>query len=180
MLGGLSDRTLRYIADNTCPYTRLFEWGAGESTMAFAERCAFVASVEHALPYYENVKNRLEQERLKNCRLEFKPPVKKVDPDDFNYVSSDYHDHSFEDYVRAIEAYRDEDFHIIVVDGRCRVRCVEAASPKLAPGGLLVLDDAQRYMEMVRAVVGNWECDAWSSGPPRPVWTMVWRKPKSA
>ena len=35
-------------------------------------------------------------------------------------------------------------FDIIVVDGRARVACCMASLPHLAPGGLIVLDDAQR------------------------------------
>jgi predicted O-methyltransferase YrrM len=46
-------------------------------------------------------------------------------------------------YVGAIDEIPG-DFDLIVVDGRERVRCVEAAIPRLAAGGVVLLDDSQR------------------------------------
>ncbi len=178
MFAGLSDRTLQYIYDRIQPYTRLFEWGAGESTLAFAERCAFVASVEHAVPFYENVKARLRDRGLKNCHLILEPP--EPSPGEMDYASKDYPQHSFRRYVRVIDHYAKEPFHIIVVDGRCRARCFDAGMETLAPGGFIVLDDAERYAQMIAHTVSGWSCDSWSSGSPDPKWTMVWQKPKSA
>ena len=51
---------------------------------------------------------------------------------------------SFERYVRAIDDYPDGHFHFVSVDGRARVACLERALAKVAPGGLLILDNSQR------------------------------------
>ena len=51
---------------------------------------------------------------------------------------------SFERYVRAIDDYPDGHFHVVSVDGRARVACLERALAKIAPGGLLILDNSQR------------------------------------
>jgi predicted O-methyltransferase YrrM len=59
-------------------------------------------------------------------------------------------------YVRSIGEVAG-DFDLIVVDGRERVRCVRAALPRLAPGGVLLLDDSQR--RRYRSVVQDPDLD---------------------
>ena len=51
---------------------------------------------------------------------------------------------SFERYVKAIDDYPDGHFQVVSVDGRASVACLERALPKVAPGGLLILDNSQR------------------------------------
>jgi predicted O-methyltransferase YrrM len=48
------------------------------------------------------------------------------------------------DYVGAVDDYPDDHFDLVVVDGRERARCVDAALSKVRPGGMLVVDDVDR------------------------------------
>jgi hypothetical protein len=51
---------------------------------------------------------------------------------------------AFAAYVAAIDAFPDGFFDLVVVDGRSRAACLDRAVPKIRPGGMLVLDDADR------------------------------------
>jgi hypothetical protein len=63
----------------------------------------------------------------------------------YGYGSSDlrFAGHSFRAYVHAIEAYPRQYFDLILVDGRARPACIRLACQWLAPGGALVLDNAE-------------------------------------
>ena len=58
----------------------------------------------------------------------------------------------FADYVAAINSI-DGHFDLVVVDGRAREACLEAAQGRLAPGGVVVFDNSRRrrYREAIRA-----------------------------
>ncbi len=65
-------------------------------------------------------------------------------------------------------------YDVVVVDGRERVRSVSIAAPLLKPGGILVLDNAERerYAE-VRKILSSWEVTETSNG----IWrTDIYRK----
>jgi predicted O-methyltransferase YrrM len=54
------------------------------------------------------------------------------------------HEHlDFTDYVGAIDDVPGQ-FDLVVVDGRARVACARRALPRLAPDGVLLLDNANR------------------------------------
>jgi predicted O-methyltransferase YrrM len=56
----------------------------------------------------------------------------------------------FTDYVRAVDD-EDGEFDLVVVDGRARNACFDAALPRVSPGGLVVFDnvDRERYREAI-------------------------------
>jgi hypothetical protein len=58
--------------------------------------------------------------------------------------------------VSTIDRFEDESFDLVLVDGRARVAAVRHAMPKVRPGGLLVLDDAERprYREAIVSLDG--------------------------
>lgn len=49
-------------------------------------------------------------------------------------------------YVRIIDEVSDESLDFVLVDGLARSWCALAAIPKLRPGGLLVIDNANWYL----------------------------------
>jgi len=109
-----------------CRISFVFEWGAGGSTLWFAERAAYVISIEHHRGWYERVAGRLDEEGIENVDLRFIP----------------HRPH--EPYTSAILDFAPEHFSLVLVDGRERVRCIGEAMPKVKPGGLLVLDNSRR------------------------------------
>ena len=98
---------------------RVFEYGCGGSTAYFAARCAMVHSVEHDSAWAAAVTATLPGNATVLLR---KDPAT---------------------YAAAI----DEDggvWDLILVDGRHRLACCRAALPRLAPAGVLLLDDTDR------------------------------------
>jgi predicted O-methyltransferase YrrM len=121
---------------------RVFEYGAGASTLWLRARAAEVISVEHDVAFLPTVDALLAG--APGAGTVLSRPLDGAEPS-----PSDA-------YVRSIGEVAG-DFDLIVVDGRERVRCVRAALPRLAPGGVLLLDDSQR--RRYRSVVQDPDLD---------------------
>lgn len=122
---------------------RVFEYGSGASTVWLANRSGEVHSVEHHAGFAEVMRRVLGQAGLtdKVDLLEV-APVKSSNPTTRSGRKGE-DDDDYTAYTQAIEQVGGL-FDLIVVDGRARVRCFEVAIPHLAPGGLILFDDAQR------------------------------------
>lgn len=120
----------------------VFEFGSGGSTVFWCERAARVVSVEHDEAWHDRVRRRLPE----NGELVFAPDAA--------------------DYVGALER-RPENFDVIVVDGVERRACCGAALRKLAPGGLVILDNADWHQKSAAVLreAGLLEVDMTGFGP---------------
>ena len=128
---------------------RVFEYGAGASTAWLARRSGSVTSVEHDAGFAEFLAPLLTA--YPNTTLRLVPAAPSQRP----AVGSRRRGHAgldFSDYVTAIDAVEGE-FDLVVVDGRARVACVRAALPRLAPDGVVLLDNADR--DEYATVVGD-------------------------
>jgi predicted O-methyltransferase YrrM len=134
----LAPATVRILERKLDEDSRVFEWGSGASTLWFAERVGFIASVEHDRDWYQQGLEALEQRGLTNTELHFVPPVETSGPAGSDTMLD------YGEYVAAIDDYEDGSFDCILVDGRSRNACVQRAIPKLAESGLLILDDSHR------------------------------------
>jgi hypothetical protein len=117
---------------------RVFEYGSGASTVWLAARAASVTSVEHDLGFAEFLAPKLPP----NAELRPVPAVPRV-PVRTPSQKPGYDGQDFTAYVESIDQ-ADGAFDLVVVDGRARIACARRALPRLAPGGLLLLDDAWR------------------------------------
>lgn len=122
---------------------RVFEYGSGASTVWLGNRSREVHSVEHHAGFANVMRRVLAQagltdkvELLEIAAETLTDPVTPSRRKGENHV----------DYTAYSQAIKQVGglFDIIVVDGRARVACCMASLPHLAPGGLIVLDDAQR------------------------------------
>lgn len=118
------------------PTDRGLEWGSGRSSTWIAERVAHLVTVEHDRTWYATVKADIGVRGLAG----------KVD-----YRLIDAPGHQLEEprdhpYVQVADAFADASLDFAVVDGQMRLRCVERVIDKIKPGGLLVLDGANRYL----------------------------------
>jgi len=159
------------------------EWGSGCSTLWLARRLPRLVSVEHDPKWHAWVCKRLTKRRATGAECLLR--------------SLDGEDPAQSEYVRAVDAFDRDTLGFCLVDGRLRLHCARAAAPKIAPGGMLVLDDAQRYFvpdgpgpaaqltrkedadagwQDVLDVVAGWRC-LWSSDIMRS--TVIWVKPPS-
>lgn len=105
---------------------RVFEYGGGGSTVWFAERAAQVVTVEHDRAWLEALRTALSESA--NVEL----------------LQADVDDDGPTGYVSAIDRFDDEQFDIVLVDGRRRMACLQRARARVRPGGVLVLDDSDR------------------------------------
>jgi len=134
-----------YLDTHTAPGKRVLEWGAGGSTLRFAELGAQVVSVEHTRKWYWIVEHALlEAQLFDHVTLLWVPP----DRDDAGPDFWDVEGRSLKRYVRsgAQHARRTKKADLVLVDGRARVACCRRvlADDLLAREGVLVLDDADR------------------------------------
>jgi hypothetical protein len=147
------------------PGMRVFEYGSGGSTLFWAKKQAAVVSVEHDPEWYGSVRDRLGPSSPVDYRLMQPEPGRITadsDPGDpLAYASEDpkSRQSNFRKYVTQIDEFADATFDLISIDGRARPSCIMHAAPKVKPGGLLVLDNADRpyYLERTREFLGAFE-----------------------
>lgn len=146
---------------------RVFEYGGGGSTLFWLDRVAEVVTVEHDPQWFAALEQRMKQEgggRWTGIHVPATPGtlVPVPDPvDPAHYASADAASQGlhFKDYVQAIDRYPDAHFDVLMIDGRARTSCLAYATRKLRPGGLLVLDNAERsyYTARNAAVLQGFE-----------------------
>lgn len=109
-----------FLSDRLTDKMKVFEYGAGFSTLWLSYRVGHVTSIETNKEWFARIR----------------PMVPKNV--DLRYV--EYEPNG--EYCRLISGYS-EAFDIVVVDSRDRVRCVKNALGALKPTGVLIFDDAQ-------------------------------------
>lgn len=122
---------------------RVFEYGSGASTVWLGNRSREVHSVEHHAGFAVVMDRVLEQAGLaEKVVLLAIPPIPSDAPVTPSRRRGEHHA-DYTRYSRTIEQVGGR-FDVIVIDGRARVACCQAALPFLAPGGIVVFDDSQR------------------------------------
>ncbi len=148
----LTFAAIDYLQDWLKPEHRVFEYGGGGSTLFFCQRAAFVATVENNKDWFQTLTAKLREKGYQNWEgyyAEGEPltdpaEVDIANPNHFASAAPSLENHSFERYAKTIDHYPEATFDLILVDGRSRPACVQAAIPHLKSGGLLVLDNAER------------------------------------
>lgn len=126
------------------PGCRVFEWGSGASTVWLGRRSRTVVSVEHDPAWAERMRAALPG----NARLEVVAPAARSGG--VSSAKPGFAGLDFSDYVDAIGEVAGP-MDLIVIDGRAREACLDRAVERLAPGGLIVLDnvDRARYRDAI-------------------------------
>jgi hypothetical protein len=132
-----SDRVAAHLAAR--PGARVFEWGSGASTVWLGARSGAVTSVEHDAGWAERVAGRLPD----NADLVLVAPTAGHRAGAVGSRKPGHEGLDFRAYVAAIDAVPG-DFDVVVIDGRAREACLARAVDRLAPGGLIVLDNVER------------------------------------
>lgn len=152
------------ILDKTLtPRMKLFEFGAGASTLWYAKRCLFVDAVEHDPIWACLLSKAIASDGIRNACVFFGSP-----------------ENGYKEYLALAMASLERrgpkfgPYDVVVVDGRCRVRSVRIAAPYVRPGGLLILDNAERpWYSEVRSILSGWSVQETSNG----IWrTDLFRK----
>lgn len=132
----LTEPAIRLLDGWIKPDDRGFEWGSGRSTRWFAKRCAHVTSVDHHKEWYDIV-----TKQLKEAGLSDKVSYHWVECDLTGADEPETHP-----YAEVINQHADASLDWILVDALMRETCMRHAIPKLKPGGLLILDNANRFV----------------------------------
>jgi predicted O-methyltransferase YrrM len=123
------------------------EMGSGRSTVWLAKRVRHLISLEHYAPWHEKVSRMMQDQHIGNV--------------EYNCLSLGG------PYVNFIKAQADHTFDFILVDGPERDQCALACAPKLKPGGVLILDNANRTLpHATRSPFSLGE----GKTPPSPIW----------
>lgn len=145
---------IAFLDDFLTEHARVFEWGMGGSTVFWQARAQDVISVEHDVGWFEAAQESLatahQTSKMPNMILE--EPDNEANAD-FASGAKQYQGKSFERYVRSIDQFAENTFDVIVVDGRARMACLRQAPSRLAPNGVIVLDnsDYTRYQPELEA-----------------------------
>jgi len=138
---------LDYLSRKDCSLLRVFEYGAGQSTLWWGLRVRELVSCEHDSAYADALRPLLPP----NAQMVVRP---------LSGQGVAYSDAPSE-FPPC--------FDLIVVDGRRRVECLRRAPAFLCESGALILDDSQRpeYAEGVADLLaqGFRGIDFWGFGP---------------
>jgi predicted O-methyltransferase YrrM len=151
------------------------EFGSGRSTLWLARRCAHLTSTEHDEAWYARVSAMLAGEAIANVDYRCHP---RDEPDATGARSA---------YVQVARSLGDESLDFALVDGVYRDHVTVSLLPKIRPGGMLVIDNVNRYLPSLTASpaslrppktpeTGAWEQAAAALAVWRQIWTSsgVW------
>lgn len=105
----------------------VLEFGGGQSTMWWAARAASVTTIEEDEAWHSQLKGKLGD----NVAL--------------HHVAADIQSRSIDEVRSVLDASSRRPFDVIVVDGHLRRELALAALEYLAPGGAILLDNAEGY-----------------------------------
>lgn len=143
------------------PQARVFEWGSGASTVWLAKRSAEVVTVEYDPHWAERVQRLVPPHvTVHLCPV---GPAANL-PGEARSRRMGYRHLDFTAYVDVIDTVPGR-FDLIVIDGRARTRCLQKAITRLAPDGLIVLDNVgrRRYRDAL-AGLGERIAIHWTGG----------------
>jgi predicted O-methyltransferase YrrM len=130
----LTPEAIRLLDSMMRPSDTGAEFGSGRSTLWLAQRCAHLTSVEHDEEWYARVSRTLADEGITQVDYQCHPR----DASDAAGGRSAY--------VQAARFLGDESIDFALVDGVYRDYVTSFLLPKIRPGGILVVDNVNRYL----------------------------------
>lgn len=117
---------IRFLDAHLKKSHRGLEWGSGRSTIWLAKRVQHLTSVEDNPAWYQSVADTLKRDQLANVNLLLRQPKNG--------------------YVDVAFGIENDALDFVLVDGDVRDECAVAALRLVKPGGLLILDNSNRYL----------------------------------
>lgn len=159
------DRVDRLLVQERQRRARVFEFGAGASTPWLARRSAEVHAVEYDVAFAQHIEPVVHDA---GATLHVVPGVPSAHPE----VGSAKRGHGGEDfreYVGTIDRVGGP-FDLVVIDGRAREEALTRSLPHLAPGGVVLLDDAwrARYRAAIAGLTDTEVTWLWGPAPSLP------------
>ena len=155
----LTHQAVEILEDRLKPGDVGLEWGSGRSTVWLAQRVSHLTSIEHNDYWYNRIKKVLSDKGIENVELLF-APLDAKDGAKPPYISV---------AAESTEGGK-ASLDFILIDGRLRDQCTELALQLIKPGGILIIDDAARYIQhpycCPQSVVAQ-------NGPPSQLWAKI-------
>ncbi len=148
---------------------RIFEYGSGGSTLFWLnleiDNCV---SIEHDPDWFDVIRKRatIYQNKALDYRLVLPELIAgnldandPANPEFYLSTAPIFANHSFYRYATQIDEFPDAYFDLILVDGRSRPACLVHSVPKVKPGGIIILDNADRdyYTAQTAIYLENFE-----------------------
>lgn len=115
------------------PTDTILEFGSGRSTIWLSSRCKNIISIENDESWYNNVK-----QQLTNLNLTHKAKLIYAALNKNESVEN-------QTYLAPIKTIQPSSLDVVIVDGKVRSYCTRLSMPLLKPGGVLIIDDADRF-----------------------------------
>jgi len=155
----------QFLSSKTKCEIKIFEFGAGGSSLFFLKLADEVYSVEHDKEWFNLIKSKIANESRWSGHLiepEFLGANQTKDLDIANpahYYSDDekFRECTFKSYATSIDKFQDGYFDLVLVDGRSRPSCLSHSLSKIKKGGLLVLDNAERNYYLSQNIIKDSE-----------------------
>jgi hypothetical protein len=137
---------LEWLSSVVDPEMKVFEYGAGHSTLWFAPRVRELVSTEHDTGWSATVSKLLPTNAEVSLRRTGGDATLGAHPDE---------------YVDHLREYPAGHFDLILIDGMARADCVTAALELAGPETAIVLDNADRprYREAVERLAAARLCE---------------------
>lgn len=119
--------SIEYISQVNLSSFSVIEWGCGNSTRYFSERCKEITSIESNKEWFE----KISLNKPKNCNL-------FVKENEVDYIS----------FPKILNKLYD----IIIIDGVYREGCVNTALGIHSKNGFIILDNSERYPELCEII----------------------------
>ncbi len=126
----LTADAIRFLESWIKSNDRVLEFGSGRSTAWLASRCQLVTSVEHDPAWFDSMSNKLSV--FENVDYQFatlRSPTELESP-----------------YLKLLMDIPEQSYDVLLNDGRLRCQVACKGISKLRPGGLHILDNAERYL----------------------------------
>jgi precorrin-6B methylase 2 len=137
---------IRFLRRRITPAWRVLEIGAGMSTLWLARHCGQVDSIEADQRWVDLLRADIARHGVTNARVLFRWRADEM---------CDFRD------------WPDGSLDLAFVDGGPRPQCLEAALPKVKPGGFVYVDNtdsvktAQNSRELLEAYAREHRCPMW-------------------
>jgi predicted O-methyltransferase YrrM len=147
----IAPAAIRFLGGWLSSSQRMLEWGSGASTLWFARRVEFLASVEADRIWFDRVRGDLERAAIVNVDYRLEPVAAEEE------AREEWPRGRSSQYVAVADDFPDGSFDLALVDGAFREACLERAARKERRGGLVILDNSDWNSDLGWGIPAHWQ-----------------------
>jgi hypothetical protein len=157
-----SPQSIVFLQDYLLSTDMGLEFGAGRSTLWFAQKVKHLTSVEHNREWVEKVNSMLQARALTNVDVIFQP---RLDGTPLDIANSGY--------VAVTRQFSAESLDFVSIDGIYRAECALNSLHLLKHSGLLIIDNVNKYLPSASKAPNS---RSFKEGPADATWEEVWKQ----